>query len=150
MLISGRKATTGNRYIAFSDLFVGVKHDSETTAHSSGGEVLGESHSDTTVLTVGSHNSSPSALVVLAGVGVLALPDVSNALSMVKLGGGSVGAALDVDESLSFVLESLTASESSEDSLLVKSSSRNSYIKIYETYLIGAEVCLAALPIFSM
>lgn len=85
MLISGRKATTCNRYIAFSDLFVGVKHDSETTTHSSGGEVFGESHSDTTVLTVGSHNSSPSAFVVLAGVSVLALPDVCNALTMVKL-----------------------------------------------------------------
>ena len=55
-----------------------------------------------------------------------------------------------MNKSLSFVLESLTASESSEDSLLVKSSIQYSYSKNYETYLIGAEVYLAALPIFSM
>jgi hypothetical protein len=119
--VSGCKATTGNRYIACSDLFVGVEHNSERVTHGSGGEVLGESHADATVLTVGGNNSAPSALVVLAGVGVLTFPDVSNALSVVELGRGTVNTALDVDEGLSLMLESLTTSEASEDGLLVES-----------------------------
>lgn len=128
--VSGCKATTGNRYIAFSDLFVGVEHNSERVTHGSGREVLGESHADTTVLTVGGDDSSPSALVVLAGVGVLTFPDVSNALSVVVLGGSAVGATLNVDESLSLMLESLTTSESSEDCLLVESRYIIGYIKV--------------------
>merc|ERR1712166_634157 len=72
-------------------------------------------------LTQGGDNSTPSALVVLAGGGVLAFPDVSDALTVVVLGAGTVGTSLDVDESLSLMLESLTTSESSEDCFLVKS-----------------------------
>lgn len=123
--VSGRKATTGNRFVAFSDLFVGVEHNSEGATHGSRGEVLGESNADTTVDTVGGDNSTPSALVVLAGGGVLAFPDVSDALTVVVLGAGTVGTSLDVDESLSLMLESLTTSESSEDCFLVKSGENN-------------------------
>jgi len=126
--VSGCEASPGNHFVAFSDLFVGVEHNSARGTHGSRGEVLGESDSDTTVNSVRGDNLTPSALVVLAGLGVLTFPDVSNALSVVVLGGGAVGASLNVDESLSLVLESLTSSESSEDCLLVESSNETCYI----------------------
>ena len=119
--VSGCEATPGNHFVAFSDLFVGVEHNSARGTHGSRGEVLGESDSDTTVNSVRGDNLTPSALVVLAGLGVLTFPDVSNALSVVELGRGTVNTALDVDEGLSLMLESLTASEASEDGLLVES-----------------------------
>ena len=84
--VSGRKATTGNRFVAFSDLFVGVEHNSEGATHGSGGEVLGESDTDTAVVAVGGNDFAPGASVSLAGGGGFALVNVCNALSMVELG----------------------------------------------------------------
>ena len=104
-----------------SDLLVGVKHHSDGHAHGSGGEVLGESDADGAVVAVAGNDLAPCAFVSLAGVGVLALVNVSDALSVVELGRRAINATLNVDECLSGVLKSLTASETRENSFLVES-----------------------------
>ena len=58
--------------------------------HGLGREVLFECHADGTVVSVAGNDFTPLGLVVLAGVEVLASVDVSNALSMVEFGGGTV------------------------------------------------------------
>jgi len=59
-----------------SDLLVGVKHHSDGHAHSSGGEVLGESDTDTAVFAVGGNDFAPGSSVSLAGGGGFALVNV--------------------------------------------------------------------------
>jgi hypothetical protein len=84
-----------------SDLLVGVKHHSDGHAHGSGGQVLRESDTDGAVVAVAGNNLAPSASVSLAGLGILALVDVGDALSMVELGGGTINASLNMDKCLS-------------------------------------------------
>lgn len=84
-----------------SDLLVGVKHHSDGHAHGSGGEVLLESDTDGTVVSVAGNNLAPLASVSFAGLGVLALVNVSDALSVVELGRGTINASLNMDKCLS-------------------------------------------------
>jgi len=53
--------------------------------HGLGREVLFECHADGSVVSVAGNNLAPFALVILAGFGRLASPNVSNTLSMVEL-----------------------------------------------------------------
>ena len=69
--VSGRKATTGNRFVAFSDLFVGVEHNANLGAHGSRGHVLGESYADCTVVAVAGNNFAPFTFVIGTCLGVL-------------------------------------------------------------------------------
>ncbi len=61
---SGRKACLGNRFVAFSDLLVGVEHNSNSGTHSTRWEVLDELNADSTVVAVAGNNFTPSAFVV--------------------------------------------------------------------------------------
>ena len=83
-----------------SDSLVGVKHHSNSAAHGSGGQVLLERDTNGSVVAVAGNNFAPSALVSLAGLGALALVNVSDALSMVEFGGGTVNTSRNMDECL--------------------------------------------------
>jgi hypothetical protein len=55
----------------FSDLLVGVEHESNLTSHVVGGEVLLELDADCTVVTVAGNDLAPLALVIGTGLSVL-------------------------------------------------------------------------------
>lgn len=104
-----------------SNLLIGVEHDSNGGAHGSGGDVLLESNSDLSGVSVGVDDLAPSASVPSVVDGVLDLIDVSDSLSKIELSSSSIIAVLDGNEGLVLSLSSLGSSESGEDSLLVKS-----------------------------
>ena len=103
-----------------SDGFVGVEHDAEGSAHSSGREVLLELGADHAVVAVAGDDLAPHALVGVATGSVLGLVDVSDALSVVEDGGLAVFATLDLEGSLALNLGALATLEVREDSLLVE------------------------------
>ena len=107
-----------------SDLLVGVEHDSNGLAESSGREVFGEPGADNSALAVGSADFAPDGLVVDASLRVLGSVDESDALSVVPGGGLAVLAALDGDEGSVLSLRSLASLESGENALGVESSAQ--------------------------
>ena len=54
----------------FSDLLVGVEHNSDLASHVVGGEVLLELYADSTVVTVAGNDLAPFALVIGTGLSV--------------------------------------------------------------------------------
>merc|ERR1712232_990333 len=104
-----------------SDLLVGVKHDSDGSTNCLGWQVFPEVAADCAYVSVGGHALAPDRLVTCAGFAAPCPVDVRNALSMVELGRCTVNASLDVNQGLTLVLSSLTASETSENSFLVES-----------------------------
>jgi hypothetical protein len=75
-----------------------VEHDSDGGAKGLGGEVVSESSSDHTGVTVGSGNLAPHDSDLGASDLLLGSVDVSNSLSDVELGLVGVGDALNLDE----------------------------------------------------
>lgn len=104
-----------------SDLLVGVKHDSDGLAESSGRQVSGELGADDATLAVRGGHLAPDGLVVDASLGVLRSVDERDALAVVPGAGLAVQAALDGDESGVLFLSSLSSLESSENALGVES-----------------------------
>ena len=109
----------------FSDLLVGVKHDSKGASHGSWWQVLPEGGSHEACISVVLDNLAPDALVVESGLGVLGLVDVCNALSMVPVSRFDLGDSLDLDKSLVGNLRSLSSFKTDEDCLSVKSTRIN-------------------------
>ena len=106
-----------------SDRLVWVHHNSDLGTNSSWWEVLGEFSSDETTVSVAADNLTPDAFVVDSNLGVLLLVNECNALAVVPDSCLTVLASLDLDESLSLLLSSLSTSESHESALSVKSKS---------------------------
>lgn len=102
-------------------MLVWVEHDSEGAAHGSWGQVLGELGTHDTALAVGGSDLAPDALVADASLGVLALVDEGDALSVVPGAGGAVPAVLDGDECSVLSLSSLASLEAEEDATGVES-----------------------------
>jgi len=126
-----------------SDLLVGVEHDSNGLAESSGRKVLDEFCADNTALAVGGGHSAPDGLVVDASLGVAGSVDVGNALAVVPGAGLAVSAVLDGDEGGVLFLRPLSSLESSENSLGVESVRNKEGQHIGDgTYLTGSLVLL--------
>ena len=123
-------------------MLVGVKHDANSGADSSGWEVLGELGADESRLAVGGGDLAPDALVVEAGFGVLGLVDELNTLAVVPSGTSAVLDTLDVEEGGIVLLAALSPLESHEDGLGVKSARNQVNQQIGSTYLTGSRVCL--------
>ena len=105
-----------------SDLLVRVEHDSEGRgSHSAGREVLGELGADHATVSVAGDDLAPTALVGVTSHLVLGPPDVGNALSVVESSALAVFAAFDLQESLSFVLITLSTLEAHKARFLVES-----------------------------
>lgn len=102
-------------------MLVGVKHDSNGLAESSGWEVLDELGAHETTLSVGGDDLAPDRLVVDASLRVASSVDVGDALAVVEGAGLTVSAVLDVDEGVVLFLRPLASLESSENSLGVES-----------------------------
>ena len=103
-----------------SDLLVGVEHDAEGAAHGTRRKVPLEGGTDNTALAVGGDNLAPDGLVLQAGLGVVLLVDVRDALAVVPSAGLAVLAALDVDEGSVVLLRPLASLETHENALGVK------------------------------
>ena len=104
-----------------SDLLVRVEHNSQGGSEGIRGEVLGESCSHHTAVTVAGNNFSPSGFVVSAVDGVLGSVHVSDALSVVEDCIFAVVASLNFKESLLLMLVSLTTLVTGKNTLDVKS-----------------------------
>ena len=104
-----------------SNGLVWVEHDSDYTAHGLWWQVLSEAASDGTSITVWAHHFAPlysESSVIDGGLNFL---NVTNFLSCIKLGTGSILTVLHVNQSLVQVLSNSVSSESSEDALLIQS-----------------------------
>ena len=110
-----------SHFLPNSDLLVWVEHDSEGAAHGSWGQVLGELGTHDAALAMGGSDLAPDALVADASLGVLALVDEGDALSVVPGAGGAVLAVLDGDECSVLSLSSLASLEAEEDATGVES-----------------------------
>ena len=115
--------------LEYSDKLVRVEHDAEGGADGSGREVLGEVSSHVAVVTVAVNNSAPNAFIVGTSLCVLGFVDVGNALAVIENAGFAVLASLDLEESLSLMLSSLTSLEAQESALDVKSKSNVIFAK---------------------
>lgn len=106
---------------ASSHSFVWVEHDSDCWSHSLWWEVLEETSSNSTVVTVSVDNLSPSGSISSIVDSVSSFIDVANSSSEIESGTSLILAVLNCEESLAWHLRSLASSESSEDSFLIKS-----------------------------
>ena len=100
---------------------VWVEHNSDGRSHGGRWEVLGESSSDLSVVSVEVDDSSPSDSISSIVDSVLGLEDVGDSLALVESSTGRVVAVLDGQQSLVGSLMHSSSSEASEDSLLVQS-----------------------------
>ena len=104
-----------------SDGSVGVEHDSEGGAHSSGGEVLGEGGADESVVAVSLDDLAPDGSELGVVSDGLALVDVGDSLAKVKACVLLLIHALHLQQSELLVLSALASLESGEHSLGVQS-----------------------------
>ena len=103
-----------------SDGVVWVEHHSEGGTNSSWWEVFGECGSDDSLGTMSVDNLAPDASESGVVDGVLCFPHISDSLSLIESSSSEIVAVLDGEEGLIFGLSGFSSSESSENSLLVK------------------------------
>ena len=100
---------------------VWIEHDSNGSSHGSWWEISGELNSNSTGMSVGVNDLSPLNSKSCVVYGVLYLVNVGDPLTKIESGSTNVSAVLNFNQSLTFLLSGLSSSESSEDTLLVKS-----------------------------
>ena len=98
---------------------VGVEHHSDGGSHGLAGEVLGESNSDGSLVSVSVDNLSPADSNSSVIDSVLGLEHIGDSPAQVKSGSLNILAILDGNKGFIWSLESFTSSESSEYSFLV-------------------------------
>ena len=114
--------TSSNMQInLFSDASVGVEHDSEVGAHSSGGKVSVELSSNKTVATVSLDDSAPDNSEFCVVSDALALENVSNSLAKVKACTLLLFNTIDLEKRELLVLGGLSSLEADEACLCVES-----------------------------
>ena len=104
-----------------SNCLVWVEHNSDLTTHGSSSDVLSESASDSTGMSVSIDDLTPAASISCSVHVVLDLVHICNSFTQVKSGTCLVAAVLDVYESLIHDLSDSISSESGENTLLVES-----------------------------
>ena len=97
-----------------SDSSVGVEHDSEDGAHSSGGEVLVELSSDEAVVAVRLGDSAPDNSEFCVVSNILPLENVSNSLAVVEACSLLLLDTLHLQEGELLVLSGLSSLEADE------------------------------------
>ena len=107
--------------LAASLVSVGVKHDSESSTHGLGWQVLDELCSHESVVTVALVNGSPHHSVFRVFPQSLCLENVSDTLAEVVAGCLLVICSLDLEEGELLALISLTSFKTYECGLVVKS-----------------------------